>query len=105
MEGIKKIGQLKTNAKGRIEFTRKELREYMTWNRRDMMMVTLLSAIAWLMEDPEFKEDRPRLTSIFKNIQRIIETVLDPDNPFDRNALAKVVREGTDGEVDVRFYE
>ena len=104
MESVK-IGKLKTNAKGKIEFTRRELRDYMHWRIKDTMMLTLLAAIAWLMEEPEFAEDRPRLTSIFNNIQRIIGTVMDKDNPFDRNDLAKVVRDGTNGEVDVRFYE
>ena len=102
MEAVK-IGKIKVNAKGNVEMTRKELREFMDAKNRETMMVTLLSAIAWLMEEPEFKGDKDRLFSIFKNVQRIILTTLDPNDPFDKKALAKVVYENTG--LEVRFLE
>lgn len=102
MEVIKvKLGKLKTNAKGNIEMTRKELREYMQPHTDYAIMITLLSCISWLMEDEEFKQDRARLNSIFHNVQRIILTTLDPNEPFNEHDLARVVRENTD--IDVRF--
>lgn len=100
---VVKIGKLKTNAKGKVEMTRKELRDFMDSKNRETMLVTLMSAIAWLMEEPEFKGDKDRLFNIFKNVQRIILTTLDPNDPFDKHKLAKVVYEGTG--IEVRFIE
>lgn len=100
MESVK-IGKLKTNAKGKVEMTRKEYRELQQNHTDYAVMITLLSCIAWLMEEEEFKNDRERLNSIFHNVKRIILTTLDPNDPFDENDLASVVRANTD--IDVRF--
>ena len=102
MESIK-FGKLKTNANGKVEMTRKEFREFQQKHTDYTVMVTLLSCIAWLMEDDEFKNDRERLNSIFSNVKRIILTTLDPNEPFDENDLASVVRANTD--IDVRFIK
>lgn len=102
---IVSIGKMKTNAKGNIEMSRKEFRAYTENQTRKQMLVTLLASIAWLMEEPEFKGDIDRLTEIFTNVQRIIMTTYDPNSGFDENDLAKVVRDGTDGRVDVRFFK
>ena len=96
-----KAGQLKTNAQGKIEMTRKELRDFMNSYGEEAVMVTLLSTIAWLMEEPEFQGEKDRLNDIFVNVQRVIETTLDPNEPFDKYKLARVVKEGTG--IQVRF--
>ena len=99
MEFQVKVGHLKTNAKGNVEVTRKEFREYLNSFCEDTMMVTLLSTIAWLMEDEEFKGSPERFDDLFYNAQRIIQTVYDPDSGFEKNDLARVVKQGTGIEV------
>lgn len=96
-----KTGQLKTNANGKVEMTRKELRDFMNPYGADAVMTTLLACIAWLMEEPEFEGDNERLESIFSNIQRIIETTLDANSGFTKYDLARVVKEKTG--IRVRF--
>ena len=98
-----KLGKLKTNANGKIEMTRKELRAFLIPYCENTMLVTLLSAIAWLMEDPEFDGSPERFDEVFNNVQRIIGVVYDPNSGFDKNDLARVVREKTN--IEVRFTE
>lgn len=103
MEVNIKLGKLKTNAKGNIEMSRNEFREFMNPYVKEIGMVTLLSCISWLMEEPEFVGGKERLTDIFDNSYRIMETVYDPDNPFGKRELAKVVAENTN--IKVRWVE
>ena len=84
------VGKLKTNAKGNIEMSRKEFRTYLRGFCEDTMMVTLMSAIAWLGEEPEFQGNKDRLAEIFENVNRIVSTTLDPKEPFDKRDLARV---------------
>ena len=98
MEGIEvevKTGKLPVDQNGRLAMTRKQLREFVQGYVEETMMITLLSCIAWLMEEQEFKDDGDRLAEIFENVQRIIRTVYDPNEPFDKKALAKVVGDFT----------
>lgn len=103
MEVVIKLGRLKTNAKGNIEMSRKDFREFLKPYVKEIGMVTLLSCVAWLMEEPEFAADRERLTSIFENSNRIMETVYDPNEAFGKKELAKVVSENTN--IKVRWVE
>ena len=98
-----KLGKFKTDAKGHLQMTRAEMREFMKGYIDNAIMITLLSVIAWLMEDAEFKDNPERLCDIFNNAERIITTVYNPSEPFDKNMLAKVVEKGTG--IKVRFYE
>ena len=95
MEIEVKIGHLKTNSRGNIEMTRREFREYLKSFCEDNIMVTLLSCISWLMEEPEFVGSDERYQDIFENVQRIIQTVYDPNQAFDKRDLARVVANGT----------
>ena len=99
MEVEIKLGKQKTNANGKIEMTRKEFREYLRGFCEDTMMVTLMSAIVWLAEEPEFCGDKPRLAEIFSNVNRIVSTTLDPNEPFDKRDLARVTKEVSGVEV------
>lgn len=98
MEGIEvevKTGKLSVDKDGRLNMTRKQLREFVRGYVEETMMITLLSCLAWLMEEPEFNADGDRLAGIFENVQRIIRTVYDPNQAFDKKDLSKVVGDFT----------
>ena len=95
MEIEVKTGQLKTNSKGNIEMSRKEFKAYLKPFCEENILVTLLACISWLMEEPEFAGDNSRFQDIFENVQRIIETVYDPNQAFTKQDLARVVANGT----------
>ena len=46
-----KVGRLKTNAKGKIEFTRKELREYSLEIVNEAIMKSMLACCGYLMDE------------------------------------------------------
>lgn len=98
---IVKVGRLKTNSRGNIEMSRTELKNYLNEYVEMVMMVTLLACISWLMDEPEYADDKDRLADIFPNIERIIRTTFDPDSGFDKKDLARVVEKGTG--IKVRF--
>ena len=108
MEGLNieyqiKLGKIKTDGNGHLLMNRADMREFMKGHTDTAIMVTLLSVIAWLMEDKEFEGSPDRLCDIFNNAERIITTVYDPKQAFGKKELAKVVEKGTG--IKVRFYE
>lgn len=95
MGQITPVGRMKTGPDGKIHLSRKELRQ------RDIDVTelaigqTMLAVCGYIMDEPEFDFDDDRIASLWKGVERYIQTVNDPNSNFKMKDLAKVVEKHT----------
>ena len=93
--GLKKIGRYKTNERGNIEFTRKELREFVYEVSQESIMKAMLCLCAYIMDEPEFHFSDERIAMLWEGTERVINTVNEPDTAFTIKKVAKLITEKT----------
>jgi len=90
-----KVGKLKTNANGKIEFTRKELREYSLAIVNEAIMKSMLACCGYLMDEPEFNYDAEKIAQVWTGVDRYIKVISDPNSAYKVKDLCKTITEYT----------
>lgn len=101
--GIEKampIGKLKTNARGNIEFTRKELRTWADLLIHESIMKAMLCCTGYLMDEPEFDfTDEKKVDRFWEGVTKYLRTINDPNSGFSPRDLVKVINKYTGTKV------
>ena len=87
----RRVGKIKTNAKGNLEFTRSEFRDYIKGVADEAIMKTMLCVCGFLMDEPEFNYDDEKMARMWEGVTRYIDTISDPDSPYKARDLARTV--------------
>ena len=90
-----KIGRMPVDEDGKIRFTRKQLREYTHEVARESIMKAMLCTCAYIMDEPEFNFSDERIAKLWTGVERVINTVSEPDTAFNLKQLAKLITEKT----------
>ena len=94
-----KIGRMPTEQDGKIKFTRKELKQY-TYNvANESIMKAMLCVCAYIMDEPEFNFSDERLAMLWTGVERVINTVDEPQTAFTLKNVAKLIKDKTGIEV------